>query len=110
MNAERLESILARLPQVSVCVIGDLFLDKYLDIAPSLAEPSRETGLEAHQVTRVRCRPGGGGNVAKNLARLGEDGDGYEARRGPCDICRGPDQGRSGVIRSAGKPHKLRKA
>lgn len=92
MTSEELEAILARFPGLRVCVLGDLFLDKYLDIDPALAETSLETGLEAHQVTQVRCYPGAIGTVAANLAALGvgrvallsiigDDGEGYDLRR-----------------------------
>ena len=38
-------------------MLGDLFLDRYLDIDPALDEPSVETGLTAYQVVRVRQLP-----------------------------------------------------
>ena len=69
MLTDQLETILARWPRLRICVVGDLFLDKYLDIDTALAETSLETGLTAHQVTRVRCYPGAGGTVATNLTR-----------------------------------------
>jgi len=92
MTPQELDEILARFPDLKVCVLGDLFLDKYLDIDPALAETSLETGLEAHQVVQVRCYPGAAGTVAANLAALGvgrvallsaigDDGEGYELRR-----------------------------
>lgn len=92
MTPEELEAILARFPGLRICVVGDLFLDKYLDIDPALAETSLETGLEAHQVVQVRCYPGAIGTVAANLAALGvgrvallsvtgDDGEGYDLRR-----------------------------
>ncbi len=69
--------------------MGDLFLDRYLDIDASLTEPSIETGLDAYQVVRVRSYPGAAGTVINNLAALGvgeiypiavigDDGEGYE--------------------------------
>jgi len=92
MTPQELDAILARFANLKVCVVGDLFLDKYLDIDPALAETSLETGLEAHQVTQVRCYPGAAGTVAANLAALGvgrvallsvigDDGEGYDVRR-----------------------------
>jgi rfaE bifunctional protein kinase chain/domain len=92
LTASRIESILERLPGVSVGVIGDLFLDRYLDLDASLTEPSIETGLDAYQVVRVRPYPGAAGTVINNLAALGvgkvpvvsvvgDDGEGYELRR-----------------------------
>jgi len=92
MSPEELDAFLARFPGLKVCVVGDLFLDKYLDIDPALAETSLETGLEAHQVVQVRCYPGAAGTVAANLTALGvgrvallsiigDDGEGYDVRR-----------------------------
>jgi bifunctional ADP-heptose synthase (sugar kinase/adenylyltransferase) len=75
-----------------VGVLGDLFLDRYLDIDAALTEPSIETGLDAYQVVRVRSYPGAVGTVVNNLAALGvgriiplsvigDDGEGYELRQ-----------------------------
>jgi rfaE bifunctional protein kinase chain/domain len=74
-----------------VLIVGDFFLDKYLDIDPRLSEPSLETGLDAHQVTSVRRYPGAAGTVASNLRALdvnvivlgvvGEDGEGDDLQR-----------------------------
>lgn len=92
MQRNRLEALLEKLTRSRVLVIGDYFLDKYLDIDRSLAETSLETGLEAHQVFRVRCSPGAAGTVVSNLCSLGiqvislgiigDDGEGYELLRG----------------------------
>jgi rfaE bifunctional protein kinase chain/domain len=87
-----IEHILARIPTLTIGVIGDLFLDRYLDIDASLTEPSIETGLDAYQVVRVRSQPGAAGTVINNLVALGvkcipvvsvigDDGEGYELRR-----------------------------
>jgi hypothetical protein len=40
MTAARLQKILAGFPRARVVVVGDYFLDKYLDIDPALAEVS----------------------------------------------------------------------
>lgn len=88
----RLEQILNRLPGLSLAVLGDLFLDRYLDIDAALTEPSLETGLEAYQVVGVRPGPGAAGTVINNLVALGvgqvlalavigDDGEGYELRQ-----------------------------
>src|SRR5262249_46784504 len=88
----RIESILTRLPFLSVGVLGDLFLDRYLDIDAALTEPSLETGLDAWQVVGVRSYAGAAGTVINNLAALGvgtvcpvslvgDDGEGYELRK-----------------------------
>src|SRR5207253_2803373 len=93
------EQILARLPNVSLGVVGDLFLDRYLDIDASLTEPSLETGLDAYQVVRVRACPGAAGTVINNLVALGvgevsivsvigDDSEGYELRRALAELGR----------------------
>lgn len=87
-----IEQILGRLPALRVGVLGDLFLDRYLDLDAVLTEPSLETGLDAYQVVRVRSYPGAAGTVINNLAALGvgridavavigDDGEGYELRQ-----------------------------
>jgi rfaE bifunctional protein kinase chain/domain len=87
-----LESILRRIPHLTVGVIGDLFLDRYLDLDAALTEPSLETGLDAYQVVSVRSNPGAAGTVINNLVSLGigrifpiavigDDGEGYELRQ-----------------------------
>lgn len=68
---ERLEALLAAFPRLKIALLGDLFLDRYLDVDPDLQELSIETGLEAYQVTRVRNSPGALGTVMNNLAALG---------------------------------------
>jgi len=86
------EQIIARLPKLSIGVLGDLFLDRYLDIDSALTEPSIETGLDAYQVVGVRSNPGAAGTVINNLVALGvkevcalavigDDGEGYELRK-----------------------------
>ncbi len=92
LTDSRVEEILARIPTLTVGVVGDLFLDRYLDIDGALTEPSIETGLDAYQVTRVRSYPGAAGTVINNLVALGvkrvcavsvigDDGEGYELRQ-----------------------------
>ncbi|HUY89673.1 MAG TPA: PfkB family carbohydrate kinase [Pirellulales bacterium] len=71
ISLQRLEALLAAFPKLNVGLLGDLFLDRYLDIDPELEELSIETGLEAYQVTRVRNSPGALGTVMNNLAALG---------------------------------------
>src|SRR5882724_6159581 len=91
LTAALVEQILTRLPSLRIGVLGDLFLDRYLDLDAALTEPSIETGLDAHQVVRVRSYPGAAGTVINNLAALGvgrvcpiavigDDGEGYELR------------------------------
>lgn len=92
LTTEIIEDILAKLPNKTIGLIGDLFLDRYLDIDATLTEPSIETGLDAYQVTRVRNYPGALGTVINNLAALGvgrivpitvigEDGEGFDVLR-----------------------------
>ncbi len=71
LTTELIERILSTIPHRTIGVLGDLFLDRYLDIDPALNEPSVETGLTAYQVTRVRSYPGAAGTVINNLAALG---------------------------------------
>jgi rfaE bifunctional protein kinase chain/domain len=93
MLTERsLGQILDTIPRLRVGVLGDLFLDRYLDLDARLTEPSLETGLDAYQVVHVRSCPGAAGTVVNNLAALGvgqihplavigDDGEGYELRQ-----------------------------
>ncbi len=86
------EQILQRIPTRTIGVLGDLFLDRYLDLDAALTEPSIETGLDAYQVVRVRSSPGAAGTIVNNLVALGvgrvcpigvigDDGEGYELRQ-----------------------------
>ena len=101
LSHERLQSILHTLPRLTIGLVGDLFLDRYLELVPDSREMSIETGLEAYQVERVRNSPGALGTVMNNLAALGigllapvsvigDDGHGYdllkEVRRLPVDV------------------------
>lgn len=91
MTPQRLDEILAKVPQLRIALVGDVFLDKYLDIDARLAEVSLETNRQAHQVTNIRCYGGAGGSVAQKLAALGAawvpaitvlgtDGEGYDLK------------------------------
>jgi rfaE bifunctional protein kinase chain/domain len=93
MTRTRLDEILSRLSRCTIAIVGDFFLDKYLEIDPALAEVSLETGLEARQVVGVRCQPGAAGTIVSNLCALGvgrvicvgfvgDDGEGFELLRG----------------------------
>jgi rfaE bifunctional protein kinase chain/domain len=93
MSAGRLEELVGRFAGARIAVLGDFFLDKYLAVDPQLAETSVETGKVAHQVVGVRAAPGVAGTVIGNLASLGagtvhaigftgDDGEGFELRRG----------------------------
>lgn len=89
MNRVRFEAILASLPLARIAVVGDLCLDRYLEIDPAHREISIETGLEVHNVINVRSQPGAAGTILNNLMDLGvselypvgfcgEDGEGFE--------------------------------
>ncbi len=93
ISPARLETLLAAFSKARLAVVGDFFLDKYLDIDPAVAEVSIETGKTAHQVVGIRHSPGAAGTVVSNLAALGarrleavgfsgDDGEGYELRQG----------------------------
>ncbi len=92
MNADRFAAITGAYPRLRIGVVGDFFLDRYLEIDPSKAETSIETGLPVHNVVNVRSQAGAAGTIVNNLAALGvgaihavgfsgDDGEGYELRR-----------------------------
>jgi bifunctional ADP-heptose synthase (sugar kinase/adenylyltransferase) len=104
IGRDRLEGILRTLPRLTIGLVGDLFLDRYLhcvvgsekvvgnEKVPGSEELSVETGLEAYQIERVRNSPGALGTVMNNLAALGvgllvpvtaigDDGHGYDLLR-----------------------------
>src|SRR5438552_13836431 len=92
MTRERFQAIAGRYRDLSIAVLGDFCLDRYLEIDPARQEVSLETGLPVHNVVNVRAQPGGAGTVLNNLAALGvgtifpvgfagNDGEGYELRR-----------------------------
>src|SRR2546421_8926480 len=100
LTSERIEAILRTLPRLTIGLVGDLFLDRYLELVAGSRELSIETGLEAYQIERVRNSPGALGTVMNNLVALGvgllapvtaigDDGHGYdllkELRRLPVD-------------------------
>jgi len=91
MNNERLQNLLGAMAGQRLLIVGDYFLDLYLEIDQRLAEPSLETGLDAHQVVARRASPGAAGNVAANaralgaevmaLGVIGDDGNGHDLMR-----------------------------
>src|SRR5512145_105667 len=92
LTTDAIEQVLTRLPGLTVGVLGDLFLDRYLDLDAALTEPSIETGPDAYQVVRARSYPGAAGSIINNLVALGvgrvvpvavigDDGEGYELRQ-----------------------------
>ena len=92
LTCERLAELIDRFRSQRIAVLGDFFLDKYLDVDPAIAEVSVESGKIAHQVDGVRTSPGAAGTVVSNLASLGagtlhaigltgDDGEGYDLRK-----------------------------
>ena len=92
MNGQRFDAITGKYPQLRIAVVGDICLDRYLEIDPAKSEISIETGLEVHNVVNVRSQPGAAGTILNNLVALGvgeitpvgfcgEDGEGYELLR-----------------------------
>lgn len=92
LSDARLEELVDRFAKARIAVVGDFFLDKYIDIDPNLAERSLETGKTAHQVVGIRCSPGAAGTIVCNLAALGtgqlhavgftgDDGEGFDLRK-----------------------------
>ncbi|MEE2739702.1 MAG: PfkB family carbohydrate kinase [Planctomycetota bacterium] len=88
----RLQKVFDDLPHKNFAVVGDLFLDQYLQLDSTLTETSIETGLDAYQVTAMNHCPGAAGTVLNNLSALtaghlnvvsiiGEDGAGFELKR-----------------------------
>ncbi|MDE2998463.1 MAG: PfkB family carbohydrate kinase [Gemmatimonadota bacterium] len=93
MTHSHLKELLTSFSDLSILVVGDFFLDRYLVVDPGLAETSLETGLEARQVVQVRNLPGAAGTVTGNLNALGvgqiralgvigDDGQGYDLKAG----------------------------
>lgn len=92
MSVSRLKELVTQFNRCRIAVMGDFFLDKYLDVDSSLEEVSVETGLAAHQVINARCSPGAAGTIVCNLAALGagtvraigftgDDGEAWELRK-----------------------------
>ena len=111
LTTDLIERVLTTIPGRTIGVLGDLFLDRYLDIDPALNEPSIETGLTAYQVVRVRSYPGAAGTVMNNLAALGvgricpiavigDDGEGYELRQALAAM---PAVDPGGIVSDAGR-------
>jgi bifunctional ADP-heptose synthase (sugar kinase/adenylyltransferase) len=92
LTSALVDQILNKLSSLHIGVVGDLFLDQYLELDGSLTEPSIETGLDAYQVAQVRNSPGAAGTILNNLHALGvghisllsfvgADGRGYDVRK-----------------------------
>src|SRR5215207_8882818 len=92
MTPQRFDELTGRYPKLSIAVVGDFCLDRYLEIDPAREEISIETGLPVHNVVRVRSQPGAAGTILNNIAALGVaeivpigfcgvDGEGFELTR-----------------------------
>jgi rfaE bifunctional protein kinase chain/domain len=92
MNAKRFSAVTSQYGRLSIAIVGDFFLDRYLHIDPARNETSIETGLTVYNVVQVRSQPGAAGTILNNLVALGidkviavgfcgDDGEGYELRQ-----------------------------
>ncbi len=91
METARLKEILGNFADCKVAVLGDFFLDLYIQLERSLSEISLETQKEAFQAVDWRGQPGAAGVVTNNLVALGAqtaaigytglDGNGYTLRQ-----------------------------
>jgi hypothetical protein len=60
MNLTRFEAITSRYPSLRLAVVGRRSASTAIfDIDPARSEISIETNLPVHNITRVRCQPGG---------------------------------------------------
>src|ERR1700761_7552071 len=92
MRADRFAEITSKYGDLTVALIGDYCLDRYLEIDPKIQGNSIETGRPVHTIARIRNHAGGAGTILNNLAALGvktifpvgvsgDDGEGFELRR-----------------------------
>ena len=72
----KIDKLFSSLRSKSIAIIGDFCLDAYWIIDPLGSEISLETGLSTRAVKLQRYAPGGAGNVANNLKKLGFGGAG----------------------------------
>lgn len=101
MTDRRLAELFARFADLRIAVLGDYFLDKYLDVDPALAEYSIETGKTAHQVVGIRKSPGAAGTVVCNLASLVASGKRTESKGGLYAVGFSGDDGEAYDLRKA---------
>lgn len=71
MDHARINDLFESINQLKLAVVGDLCLDMVMHLDEDPSEVSAETGLPGRAVSRYTCTPGGGANVAANLASLG---------------------------------------
>ncbi len=91
MDNNRFTALLNRFLTTKIAVLGDFFLDNYIQLDRSLSEFSIETHKEAFQAVGLRAQPGSAGVVTNNLRSLevktaaigytGDDGNGYALRQ-----------------------------
>lgn len=92
MSPERFHAITSQYPRLTLAIVGDFCLDRYLEIDPARGEISIETGLPVYNVVNTRAQPGAAGTILNNLVALGigtiypagfcgVDGEGFELRR-----------------------------
>ena len=92
MTGARFNQITSHYRRLRIGVVGDICLDRYLEIDPARQEQSIETGLAVHNVVNVRSSPGAAGTVINNLCALGvqqvlpigfrgDDAEGLELQR-----------------------------
>lgn len=70
MTNDRLPTILSRIRQASIGILGDFCLDAYWDLETGTPARSIETGKPTHAIRTQRYSLGGAGNVANNVAAL----------------------------------------
>ena len=109
MDQRRFEELLSRFCQVKIAVLGDFFLDLYLQLDRSLSEFSLETHKEAFQVVDARGQAGAAGVAVNNLSALGAhpaaigytgaDGNGFILRQALASVHANID----GLIESPGR-------
>ncbi len=89
MTPERLQELLASFADRRIAVLGDFFLEKHLEVDPTLNELSVETGRTIHQIVKKRRIPAAAGRVVHDLFALGageihalgavgDDGDAFD--------------------------------
>jgi rfaE bifunctional protein kinase chain/domain len=71
MEKKQLETILNKIADVKIAIVGDFCLDSYWFIDESKSEISIETGQKTRPVRTQKYSLGGAGNVANNLAAMG---------------------------------------
>jgi bifunctional ADP-heptose synthase (sugar kinase/adenylyltransferase) len=71
MTRDRLRAIAGHFRGLSVAVVGDFRLDRFLEIDPAREERSIETGLAVHNVVGARAVLGAAGAIVANLSAMG---------------------------------------